>query len=387
MKNSAPKPDAEWSVPKAWFKSNIIGYHAMRTFPLLLLAATSLLAQPPAVNSPEVHPDRRVTFRIHAPKASEVKFYGDWMPVNTSTPMTRGDNGIWSLVTDPLPPSIYLYSFNVDGMTIADPINPRVKLRSRTSASMVEVPGTPGELWQPRDIPHGAVEINWQNSKVINNEARWIWVYTPPGYEKNPGKRYPVLYLFHGSNDIAGGWVLAGQANFILDNLIADKKAAPMIVVMPYGHAVPFGAPRDVQAKNTSIFEEYVLKDVMPFVEAKYRIAKGRDNQAIAGLSMGGGQSLSIGFNHPSMFSAVGAFSAAVPQNLEPKLDAVAKSGLKLIWMACGKDDSLVARSNTASELLKKHGIKHVYKLTDGAHTYTVWRQYLGEFAPLLFHN
>ena len=355
--------------------------------PLLLVAAGSIFAQAPAnVNSPEVHADRRVTFRIQAPKASEVTFFGDWMPVNTSKKMTRDAAGVWSITTEPLPPSVYLYTFTVDGLTIADPVNPRIKLRSRTSASMVEVPGSSGEVWQARDVPHGSVDINWQNSKVINNEPRWIWVYTPPGYEKS-NRRYPVLYLFHGSNDIAGGWVLAGHANFILDNLIADKKAVPMIVVMPYGHAVPFGSPREVQAKNTPLFEEYVMKDVMPLVESKYRVEKGPENRAIAGLSMGGGQSLSIGFGHPEMFSAVGAFSAAVPQNLESKFDAVAKSKLKLIWIGCGKDDSLFNRSKESSEALHKRGIKHTFRPSEGAHTYTVWRQYLGEFAPLLFRN
>ncbi|MFN7931865.1 MAG: alpha/beta hydrolase-fold protein [Bryobacteraceae bacterium] len=358
----------------------------------LLLAASFCLAQnnPDTLVSPEVHADRKVTFRILAPRANEVTFFGDWMPTNTRERMTKDGSGVWSITLGPLPPSIYLYSFTVDGVTIADPVNPRVKLRARTSASMVEVPAEPAALWQARDVPHGAVEINWQKSKVINGETRWIWIYTPPGYEKG-NRRYPVLYLFHGSNDTAGGWVLAGQANFILDNLIAEKKAVPMIVVMPYGHAVPFGSPREVQAKNTSLYEEYILKDVMPLVESKYRVAAGRANRAIAGLSMGGGQSIHIGFSHLDLFSAIGVFSSA-PVDFETRFAAIlndpakANAQLKTLWIGCGKDDSVIKRSQEFSALLKSKQIRHVFALTEGAHTYTVWRKYLGEFAPLLFH-
>ena len=346
---------------------------------------------PDSVVSPEVKPDRRVTFRMFAPKATEVSFYGDFMPVGSKEAMTKDASGVWSVTVGPLPPSIYIYSFTVDGATIADPVNPRIKLRARTSASMVEVPAESPALWQERDVPHGSVEINWQKSKAINGETRWFWVYTPPGYEKETNRRYPVLYLFHGSNDTAGGWTLAGNANFILDNLQAENKAVPMIVVMPFGHAVPFTAPRAEQAKNTALFEEHLLKDVIPAVESKYRVAPGRQNRAIAGLSMGGGQSLTIGFDHLDMFSAVAAFSAAVPGDFETRYaQAMADSKgtnakLKVFWIGCGEQDSLFARSRKLSEFLKAHEIKHTFRATQGAHTYTVWRQYLSELAPLLF--
>jgi len=342
-----------------------------------ILVSLSLFGQ--AVVSPEVHADRTVTFRLQAPKAAEAAFYGDWMPVGKSMPMTKGSDGIWTLTTEPLSPSIYIYNFIVDGLTIADPINPRMKLRARTSASLLEVPAGTPTFYDARDVPHGTVEINYQKAKALNGETRSFWVYTPPGYTKDKSKQYPVLYLFHGSNDTAGGWVLAGQANYILDNLLADGKAVPMIVVMPFGHAVPFGSPREVQATNTAVFEKYVLDDVMPMVETKYRINK--KERAIAGLSMGGGQSLTIGFNHPELFSAIGAFSAAVPDNLEPKLSGK----YKVIWFACGKDDSLFKRAEALDALMTKHDIKHTFRPSEGAHTYTVWRLYLSEFAPLLF--
>ena len=352
---------------------------------LIALAFTALLhAQAPApLVSPEVHPDRRVTFRVQAPKATDVGFYGDWIPVGTSQKMAKDAAGIWTITTAPLNPSIYIYAFTIDGLTIADPINPRMKLRARTSASLLEVPASTPSLWDPRDVPHGSVEINYQKSTALNGETRSFWVYTPPGYTQNTKQRYPVLYLFHGSNDTAGGWVLAGQANYILDNLLAERKLVPMIVVMPFGHAVPFTSPRDIQATNSAVYEKYLLEDVLPLVETKYRVKKDRDHRAIAGLSMGGGQSLSIGFHHLHLFSAIGAFSAAAPQNLDTQ--GLAKNKLKVLWFGCGKDDSLFQRSADLDALFTKRDIAHTFRVTPGAHTYTVWRQYLGEFAPLLF--
>ncbi|MEJ7609306.1 MAG: alpha/beta hydrolase-fold protein [Bryobacteraceae bacterium] len=236
----------------------------MRTLLTALCLTTLALGQ--ALISPEVHPDHRVTFRLAAPKAAEAAFYGDWMQPGTSQKMTRSDTGVWTATVGPLKPSIYIYNFILDGLAIADPTNPRIKLRARTSASLVEVKGATPSLWDATDVPHGAVEINWQKSKVLGGDTRWIWVYTPPNYSGEPRRQYPVLYLFHGSNDIAGGWTLAGNANFILDNLIAQQTAKPMIVVMPFGHAVPFDAPREQQAKNTQLYDDYVMQDVIPFI-------------------------------------------------------------------------------------------------------------------------
>jgi enterochelin esterase-like enzyme len=340
--------------------------------------------------SPEVQPDRRVTFRLRAPKASEVTLSMDYMSAASPQKMTRDSEGVWSVTIGPLDPTVYIYSFTADGVTMADPVNPNVKLRARTSASMVEVPAESPALWEARDVPHGAVEINWQKSSAINGETRWIWVYTPPGYEKDIQQRYPVLYLFHGSNDTAGGWTLAGHANFILDNLLAEKKAVPMIIVMPFGHAVPFGA-RGGQVNNTDLYEKYVLKDVMPLVESKYRVRAGRENRAIAGLSMGGGQTLAIGFRHLDLFGAIGAFSAAIPADFEKEFAQIianpkdVNAKLKVFWFACGRQDSLFDRSQKLSDLLDSHQIRHTFRPSEGAHVYKVWRLYLSEFAPLLF--
>ena len=354
----------------------------------LAFAACAFSQAPPTVVSPEVHNDRRVTFRLYAPKADEAAFFGDWMKPGSSEKMSKGADGVWTITVGPLQPSVYIYNFLLDGVAIADPVNPRIKLRARTSASMVEVRGGSTEPWVPRDVPHGSVRIEHLSSKVLPGDPRGVWIYTPPGYDRNTKQRYPVLYLFHGSNDTAGGWVLAGHANFILDNLIAERKAAPMLVVMPFGHAVPFGSPREEQAKNVALHEQYVMKDVLPFVEANYRVLTDRRNRAVAGLSMGGGQALHVAFSHPKLFRAVGAFSAAVPGDFEAHFAAgltSADARPDLIWIACGKDDFIYDRSEKLAALLTARKVPHTWRPTEGNHTFTYWRQYLAEFVPLLF--
>jgi len=343
------------------------------------------------LKSPEVSADHRVTFRILAPKASEVTLTGDWLGTAPPPKLAKDDRGVWSVTLGPFEPSIYIYSFNVDGVAIPDPINPRIKLRARTSASMVEVKDDSPAFWEARDVPHGKVEINWEKSKAIEGETRAIWIYTPPDYAATT-RRYPVLYLLHGSNDTAAGWTMAGNGNFVLDNLLADKKALPMIVVMPFGHATPFGMPVPQGGMtNDALFEDYMLKDVIPTVEARYRVAPGRQNRAIAGLSMGGGQSLRIGLGHLDLFSAVATFSGAVPGDFETRFADLLKDSkgtnerLKTLWIGCGQQDSLFGRSKGLSELLTKYQVKHIFHPTDGVHNYTVWRKYLAEYAPLLF--
>jgi len=358
---------------------------------LLGLAVAAYAQRTAALVSPEVHADHTVTFRIKAPKASEVTLTGDWLGNTPPPKLTRDDQGVWSITLGPLEPSIYIYSFTVDGMAIADPVNPRMKLRASTSASLLEVPVEPSAFWEAHDVPHGAVEINWEKSKVIHGETRQIWIYTPPGYEKGSA-RYPVLYLLHGSNDTAAGWTMAGNANFVLDNLLAEKKLVPMIVVMPFGHATPFGVPvAPGESSNDAVFEDYLLKDVLPLVEAKYRVAPGRQNRAIAGLSMGGGQSLKIGLGHLDLFSAVASFSGAIPGDFETRFAGLLKdptaanSKLQALWIGCGRQDSLFTRSRSLDELLTAHSVRHTFREIDGVHNYTVWRRFLAEYAPLLF--
>jgi enterochelin esterase family protein len=358
------------------------------------------LAAPPAADavvSPEVHGDRRVTFRVYAPKASEVSVSGDWMAVGAKESMHKeGDDGVWSVTVGPLEPGANIYTFNVDGMTIADPVNPRVKLRWRTSASLVDVAdGAAGSaeapLWEPRDVPHGKVEQLWQTSGVLGGVTRSTWVYTPPGYSHEAAAKYPVLYLLHGHNDTAAGWSMVGGANFILDNLISQKKALPMIIVMPYGHTVPYTAAREEQAKNTATFERFVVDELMPGIEKEYRVAPGRESCAIVGLSMGGGHALQIGLDHLDRFSVIGAFSSAMPANFEARLRGeegkALNSKLALLWIGCGREDPAFARWEKMHGVLDELNIRHTFRPTDGAHTYAVWRQYLAEVAPLLFRE
>ncbi len=364
-----------------------------------VVLATAVPAQVPrrepsindTLKSPEVSSDHHVTFRIFAPQASHVTLTGDWLGTAPAPELSKDDRGVWSITVGPLEPSIYIYSFNVDGMAISDPVNPRIKLRARTSASLVEVQDDTPAFWEPRDVPHGTVEINWEQSKVIAGDTRAIWIYTPPGYDRT-SRKYPVLYLLHGSNDTAAGWTMAGNANFVLDNLLAAGKAVPMIVVMPFGHATPFGVPVPPGGvTNDALFEQYLLKDVIPTVEARYRVLPGRQNRAIAGLSMGGGQSLRIGLGHLELFSAVATFSGAVPGDFETRFAALLKDSkstnekVKLLWIGCGRQDSLFARSRNLAELLTKYQVRHVFHPTEGVHNYTVWRKYLAEYAPLLF--
>src|SRR5262245_8376081 len=350
---------------------------------LLFITASGLAQTPPpdGLVSPEVHSDGKVTFRIRAPKAAEVTLFGDWMPVGTKHPMTKDAEGIWSATVGPIEETIHLYSFTVDGVTMADPVNPRVKLRQRTSASLVEIPAKSAP-WEVRDVPHGSVEVNWQRTAVINGETRQIFVYLPPGYEKNPKQRYPVLYLLHGSGDTAESWTQVGATNLILDNLIAEKKAKPMIVVMPLGHAVPFGSPREIAAKNTPLMEEYMLKELMPWAEAKYRIAPGRQNRAMAGLSMGGGQTFSIGLGHLDLFGALGVFSSAPGPDFATKFKALlddpkgTNAKLNVFWYANGDKDPVFPRAKETADLLNKHQIRHTFRVIEnGLHTWPVWRQ------------
>jgi enterochelin esterase-like enzyme len=342
------------------------------------------------LQSPELNADKTFTLRLLAPKASEVTVAGEWN-LNKPQALSKDGKGVWTITVGPVPPNIYIYAFNVDGVTITDPINPSVKLRARTSASMVHIPGD--QPWDFRDVPHGSIEINVHRSAVLGGAQRQIFVYTPPDYHKSRSTRYPVLYLLHGSNDLAAGWTFAGNANLILDNFQADKKAVPMIVVMPWGHAIPFGSrPGPNEPGNNARFEEYLLKEVMPLMEAKYRISPGRKNRALMGLSMGGGQTLQTGLTHLDLFSGLGVFGngmtrADFENRHKAVLDDVAGTNKKLdlFWIGVGKDDPIRARAKELSDTLTSNGISHKYHETDGGHTYPVWRKLLTETAPLLF--
>jgi enterochelin esterase-like enzyme len=343
----------------------------------LLLAAADAGAPPPAdtLVSPEVSADRHITLRVRAPHAGKVTVAGEWShPPNSPQPLTRAADGVWSITVGPVDPSVYIYVLNVDGMTIIDPINPSVKIRARGAASMVEVPGD--APWTVRDVPHGTVHVHNHLSGLLAG-PRQIFVYTPPGYDPRRAARYPVVYLFHGTNDTAAGWTLAGRANVILDNLIAAKKVVPFVVVMPWGHALPYGSKSPA---NAEAFEHYLLGEVVPLVESNYRIAPGRNARALVGLSMGGQQAFQIGLLHRDQFGSVAVFGSA------PKEFTVQPGpAFKLFFVGAGKEDGVHPRAQELVKQLAAQGIPATFHEVEGGHIYSTWRKLLVEAAPLLF--
>jgi enterochelin esterase-like enzyme len=349
-------------------------------------------AQPPKllpVLSPEISADRMVTFRLRAPRAGEVIVNGQWP--DGHVPMIKDTNGVWSVTVGPVQPGVWEYSFQVDGLTMIDPDNSLIKPMRQPTVSILQVRGESPLLWDFQDVPHGTVHLQNYYSKSLNR-VRDLAVYTPPRYEQNARKKFPVLYLQHGYGDNQATWVVHGKANWILDNLIAQGRAQPMIIVMMDGHAVVPVAGTDNTAleHNVEYFERDLLEDVMPAVQKTYRVKNGPANRAIVGLSMGGGQSLTIGLNHPDLFAWVGGFSAATPSanTISPALadPAATNRKLKLLWIGDGRSDFLLQRNEAFISLLKLHGIKCDWNLTDGDHSWPVWRNYLIEFAPKLFH-
>jgi enterochelin esterase family protein len=367
----------------------------MSRFPLLLLAcAVSVLAQPaPPIVSPEVAPDHRVTFRLKAPNAQSVQVA---LEGAKPTAMQKDDKGLWSLTTEPLEPDFYGYSFIVDGVGTVDPNNPVVKPNLITLSNEVHVPGGPELSWETGNVPHGVVHHHFYKSDIVGDQ-RDYYVYTPAGYDAKAKKPYPVFYLLHGFSDDASGWTAVGRANVILDNLIAQGKAKPMIVVMTLGYGEPeivkggWGRVRDpnIGKRNREKFRDALLAEVLPAVEKQYRVSTDRKQRAIAGLSMGGAESLFTGLNALDRFAYVGAFSAGGGSGDYaadyPKLDASANSQLQLLWIACGTDDRLIEPNRKFVEWLKSKDIKLTWVETGGAHTWMVWRRNLTVFAPMLF--
>lgn len=353
-----------------------------------ILIAVALSTLP--IVAQEVHPDRTVTFTYTAPNAREVSVSGDF---GKRGEMTKGEGGVWSVTLGPFEPNIHSYNFSVDGKQVADPLNNRSKPQRSGISNVFEVPGDKPSIWDRQPVPHGVVHLHEYDSKSVGTTRR-LRVYTPPGYEASD-QRFPVLYLFHGSGDNEATWTDFGRAHVILDNLIASGKAKPMLVVMPDGHTMP-PVPRDspkaaeVRNKNLGSFEADLLSDVMPMIDKLYRTRADRESRAIIGLSMGGNQSLIIGLNHPELFAWVGGMSSAVREpdtQLAPffKDIATANERLKLLWIACGKDDFLIKENQKLDAMLMEKQVKHTYVESAGGHSWPVWRRYLAEFAPLVF--
>ncbi|NWF90833.1 MAG: esterase [Ignavibacteriaceae bacterium] len=349
-----------------------------------------------------IHPDSKVTFRVYAPKAETVFLGGSDIPnlMNVGK-MSLIAEGVWEVTVGPLDAGSYRYNFNVDGISVIDPRNPQVSESNMNSWSLMYVPGA--DFMEMKNVPHGAVsEINYYSTAL--NRFRRMHIYTPAGYENNE-KEYPVFYLLHGAFDCDDSWSTVGRAGIILDNLFAEGKAEPMIVVMPAGHTGPFrfGAPRDTTKPFVDEFLEDFNKVIKPYVETNYRVLTGKENTAIAGLSMGGGHTLNIAIPNLNQFGYFGVFSSGIfgisggntfAPNYGPNWeehnkkfldDKSLKENLKLVWFATGKDDFLLETSRATVKMLANHGFMVKYKETSGGHTWNVWREYLNEFAQLIF--
>jgi enterochelin esterase-like enzyme len=330
--------------------------------------------------------------------------------------LTKNGEGVWEGTFGPVPAGAYRYVFTVDGVTVVDARNPMTSQTNTTVYSLAVVPGS--EVFDTKNVPHGAVASVHYNSTALGGIRR-MHVYTPPGYESNRD-RYPVLYLLHGAGDVDESWTSVGRAGFILDNLIAAGKAKPMIVVMPAGHVNGAGAalggtvPAAAAQGNPGIgsgpdpFANDFQTDLLPYVEKNYRVLTDRQSRAIAGLSMGGNQTLNIAIPHLEKFAYIGVFSSGIisgargaapadtttpfgaaweKQNLAALDNATTKRGLNLLWFSTGKEDFLIDTTRNTVELLKKHGFKPVFIESQGAHTWLNWRDYLSVFAPQLFQG
>jgi enterochelin esterase family protein len=353
--------------------------------------------------SPEVQPDHRVTFRIYAPKATEVTVAGDF---GASTKLTKDEKGVWSATVGPLTPDYYSYNFIVDGVKTVDPKNAGIKQGVGSVDSMVFVPGKEADFEDIKSVPHGEIRMVWYRSSTLDMPRR-MHVYTPPGYDGS-SERYPVFYLLHGGGDEDSGWSGIGRAGFILDNLIAEKKAKPMLVVMPNGslprpanmpRVAPGAQPPAELAKRMAEFQQRftkeLLNDIVPHVEKDFRVREGAENRALAGLSMGGGQTLNAVTTHSDQFAYVGVWSAGLfrenPDEFAKRnatffesADKVNKN-IKLFSLSVGDKDFAFEGTKNLDELLKKHGIKHELHTSGGGHTWINWRHYLNDFAPRLF--
>ncbi len=353
------------------------------------------------LKSPNVLADKRAIIQIYAPKASEVLVGGDFTAGNKPLSLTKNEQGVWSVTTGPLKPDYYTYTLTVDGVRTMDPKNPVIKQGVSSLENVMLVPGAETAFEDNRAVPHGEVREVWYSSNTLGMMRR-MHVYTPPGYEK-PGyekgnTKYPVFYLLHGGGDDDSGWNSVGRAGFILDNLMAAGKAKPMIVVMPNG-SMPMPAQTGMPDTQTmsrmrNLFTDEFLKDIMPTVEKTYRTLPNAQNRALAGLSMGGFQTLDVTLTRPELFDYVGIFSSgffgSTIDEAETKYakalnDPAFNKGKKLFWVGIGKDDFVMDANKKTLALLDKHQIKYQYKETSGGHTWINWRQYLSEYTPLLF--
>ncbi len=366
---------------------------------LPIVSAPLIAAQALApFRSVEIHPDRTVTFSYKDSVAAKVELLVDGLP--KPVPMEKNAAGIWTATTPPLAPEIYGYHFEANGDSRLDPANPNTTINLVDIDNLFTVPGDTPQPWEQTNVPHGTLHHHiYATSTVLGlpqNQSSY-YVYTPPGYDAKAKKAYPVLYLLHGWSDSDSGWSAVGRANLIFDNLLADGKMKPMVVVMPLSYGdMSFIHNDNVWEEpaaidhNTDLFTQALLTEILPRVESEYHVSKDRSDRAIAGLSMGGLESLEIGLTHTGMFAWIGGFSSAFHNlNYTRKLASLDSQAadLRLLWIACGTEDSLIEPNRKFVAYLKTKDMPVTQIETPGLHTWMVWRNNLIHFAPLLFQK
>lgn len=352
----------------------------------------------PNAQYPKVHADGRATFQFKAPDAKKVQVFTNYgLGPRGNWDMTKGDNGVWSLTSPPIVPGFHYYGFLVDGVFVNDPGTDTFFGTSKPTSG-IEIPEKGVDFFHAKDVPHGEVRSRWYKSKTTG-QTRHVQVYTPPGYDDDPKKKYPVLYLQHGGGEDETGWAKQGHMNFILDNLLAEKKAVPMVVVMERGYAVKAGDPPAAPGpgRGPGAFEDVVIKDLIPMIDATYRTIADRDHRAIAGLSMGSGQAMQIGLTHTDTFSAVGAFSGVFRQgDVKAAFNGVFADPvafdkkLSLLYLHSGDqglDEGIHKAAEDLFNTLQKGGSKNVvFRDAKGlGHEWQTWRLAFHDFAPRLF--
>lgn len=351
-------------------------------------------AAAPRLISPEVHPDRTITFRLRAPNASAVNLS---FASGASGPrsMTKDSSGVWSLTIGPIEPEIYTYTFSVDGMRTLDMSNPILKNGRAPDASVVEVPGTPPRFDQVQDVPHGAIHIRTYKSTPLQRQRK-LYIYVPPNYDTQPSRRFPVLYLRHGSGDNEANWSEDGRAGVILENLLAQRKSVPMLIVMPNGDTDSTWAGGSSPSAMEVLGKE-LMDDIIPLVEKNYRVMTGREHRAIAGLSMGGGQAFTIGLKNLQTFAWVGQFSSGLisdkqfdlSKHLPGFLEQAPANNklLRLLFLSCGTEDPRYNGQLNLVDLLKEHNMHPIWFETPGGHEWKVWRHSLSQFLQRVFQE
>lgn len=356
------------------------------------------------VNSPEVNKDNTVTFRLKAANATKVEVVGDFLSKDEKAKMKKVNNDVWEYTTPKaLDPELYSYSFMMDGIKISDPSNVFMSRDVVTISNLFMIDGKESELYKVQNVPHGSLSKVWYHSEKLNADRR-ITVYTPAGYETN-GQRYPVLYLLHGMGGDEDSWATLGRAAQILDNLIAQDKAKPMIVVMTNGNSdlqaawgeSPTGyvTPTIELPKTTDGTFEDAFPEVVTFVDKAYRTITKKESRAIAGLSMGGFHSMQISKEYPTLFNYIGLFSASarfkgrkeshIYENCEAKIKTQFAQRPALYWIAIGKDDFLYEENQKFRSFLDANGFQYTYVESEGGHIWRNWRNYLCQFLPLIF--